>query len=107
MKRKVASRRLLKDCDICGIGFKKGNVYYTKRYVVVDYDYRSDKDYVCGYEVRKCARCFYEENEREARFEEFKKVCEHKSVEEVWSFIPGEAVMEPDYDRCRYCGKIV
>ena len=29
--------------------------------------------------------------------------CDHK-WETVWSYIPGEAVKEPDYDECIHCG---
>lgn len=31
--------------------------------------------------------------------------CPHKHKEEVWSYIPGEAVKQPDYDICIDCGK--
>ncbi len=31
--------------------------------------------------------------------------CQHSNVDEIWSYIPGEAVKQPDHDQCLDCGK--
>lgn len=30
--------------------------------------------------------------------------CKHRNTEEIWSYIPGEAVKQPDYELCIDCG---
>ena len=30
-------------------------------------------------------------------------ICPHENIETIWSYIPGEAVKEPDYDVCIDC----
>ncbi len=35
MKRKIASRKLKRRCELCGKGFRKGEVYYKRRVVAV------------------------------------------------------------------------
>jgi len=36
---------------------------------------------------------------------EKQETCPHNNVEEVWSYIPGEAVKQPDHDVCIDCNK--
>jgi len=36
-----------------------------------------------------------------------REVCTHENVEEVWSYIPGEAVQQPDHYKCIDCGVIL
>lgn len=33
--------------------------------------------------------------------------CKHENIDTKYSYIPGEAVMEPDYDYCLDCGKVM
>lgn len=35
---------------------------------------------------------------------EKQKSCLHQNKEEIWSYIPGEAVKQPDYEVCIDCG---
>lgn len=32
--------------------------------------------------------------------------CEHKHFETIYTYIPGEAVQEPDHDECYDCGLV-
>src|SRR5690625_320470 len=97
--RKVASRRLKRRCKYCNIGFIKGNVYYLHRYVS-GYDGEIDV-----YEYLECAKCKYKRNDWEKRYERFKGKCKHPKeyTETFYDYIPGEAVMQPEYDVCTLC----
>ncbi|QDX93577.1 hypothetical protein EEL30_15505 [Brevibacillus laterosporus] len=99
LKRKIALRRLKRTCGICKCFFKKGDVYYRKRTVLEAY---GD---LFSFEQTYCARCQYKMVQRASRFEVFKAKCHHPIGEEVWSTIPGEAVMQPDRYECGICGK--
>ncbi|WP_103110727.1 hypothetical protein [Brevibacillus reuszeri] len=101
MKRKVAIRRLKRICDNCFCSFQKGDVYYQKRTVV------EEDGELFTFEKTRCARCKYKLEQRAARFEAFKMRCHHPIKEEIWSYIPGEAVMQPDHEECRVCGQLV
>jgi hypothetical protein len=54
-------------------------------------------------------RCAYLNQRRGERFERFKQGCQHPRGfrETEYSYIPGEAVMQPECDRCRLCGAVV
>ena len=101
MKRKVAKRKLKRTCDQCGKRFFKGHVYYVQRVVFALDNIISAYEYTC------CAKCNYEDQRRKERYERFKEsgVCKHPVIDEVWSYMPGEAVMEPDHDECLVCGE--
>lgn len=103
MKRKVATRKLRRCCRTCGKGFKKGEVYYIHR-KVFEYFYE-----IFAIENLICPKCKYREEKQKERYEQFKGKCEHpeKFIEEIWDYIPGEAVMQPDHDVCRLCGEWV
>lgn len=98
MKRKVAPRRLKRACNNCFCSFQKGDVYYQKRTVVVD-----DGE-VFSFEKTHCAKCNYKLKQRASRFEAFKPKCHHPITEEIWTYIPGEAVKEPHHTECLVCG---
>lgn len=102
LKRKVASRKLLRKCDYCNCSFKKGSVYYVKRHVVVD-------DKVYGYDVTTCARCKYENEESGVRFERFQNTCTHphQFVYMDYSQMFGESILEPSHEECALCRQVV
>lgn len=97
--RKIASRRLKRKCIHCDKGFKKGEVYYLHREVV------SLEKGIWAYECLICAKCMYKEQRHVERLKVFQKKCEHpyKFRNTTYSYIPGEAVMQPDYDECMLC----
>lgn len=99
MKRKVASRKLKRKCFSCGCNFKKGDVYYIERIVYTDFG-----EIVGADEYTYCAKCKYKIEEHNRRFERFKPHCKHPIINEVWDYIPGEAVMQPDHNECLICG---
>lgn len=101
MKRHIAPRKIKNCCLTCSKPILKGHVYYTKR-EVYEFNYE-----IFGFTRLFCARCAYKESDRNKRFERFKPNCHHPIVEEIWSYIPGEAVMQPDHDECRICNKMV
>ncbi|EIJ79143.1 hypothetical protein PB1_16339 [Bacillus methanolicus PB1] len=103
MKRRVASRRLKRKCQTCGREFKKGDVYYKHREVIFDFDFAE----IIAFEFIQCPKCKYKHDSHNDRFERFKSRCHHPITHEVWSYIPGEAVMQPDHDECLICGKWV
>jgi hypothetical protein len=105
MKKLIAKRRLKRTCEYCGRNFKKGAVYYLERHVCAD----PDDGYVNAYEFVTCPRCKYRHDRQRERFEAFTEKCSHpdKFIETIYDYIPGECVMEPQFDQCRLCGKIV
>lgn len=105
MKRKIASRKLKRRCECCGRGFEKGDVYYHER--KVRHFYNGENEDIVGVNKTKCPKCRYRDQNSLERYERFQKTCQHEKIEfihEVWDYIPGEAVMEPQYDECRLCG---
>lgn len=102
MKRLIASRHLLRCCDYCGTEFNKGDVYYRDREVIT-----SDSEVIDGYTLYECPRCHYKKAWHKERYEKFQKSCKHpdKFVHVVYSYIPGEAVQQPDHFECGLCGK--
>lgn len=102
MKRHIAPRKIKNCCLLCSKPILKGHVYYTKRRV---YDCGSDG--IIGITKHFCARCNYENKDSVERYERFKPNCHHPEplIHEVWSYIPGEAVMQPDHCECTLCGE--
>lgn len=103
MKRLIAKRRLARKCIFCNSPILKGSVYYKERTVFHD-----DYDLI-AYDTIQCCRCKYEQEEHERRYKLFQESCEHKEEFIVlqWDYIPGEAVMHPDYYQCTLCKKII
>ena len=99
--RKVASRRLKRRCEYCNTSFFKGDVYYLHRYFS-----RYDGE-IIAYEYLECAKCKYKRDDWKRRHEKFKEKCNHPKefIEEIWGYIPGEAVKQPEYSLCTLCGK--
>lgn len=106
MKRLIAKRRLKNGCDQCRKPILKGYIYYRKRTVFHDYDTEND----CGMfaiTTTYCPKCKYRNEQRKLRYEKFKEKCNHPKefINEVWTYIPGEAVKQPDYCECGLCGR--
>jgi len=101
MKRVIASRTLKRKCAQCDCSFKKGDVYYKDR------KFYDEPDGICAFESLICARCKYVLDESENRRKEFVRSCTHPEgqTEEVWSYMFGEAAMEPDHIECRLCNQ--
>lgn len=101
MKRLIAKRKLRRRCDTCDKQIKKGDVYYKKRFVY------ADLDIIFGFDVYYCPRCLWKEKHHKKRHDEFVKKCEHPEefTETIYTYMPGEAVMEPSHEVCSLCGK--
>lgn len=101
--RKVASRRLKRTCLECNKGFVKGEVYYLNRWVA------GGELGVISHEHLICSKCDYKEKRYKQRFKAFQNECVHplEFIDTQYRYIPGEAVMEPDYDECRLCNQVV
>ena len=97
--RKVASRNLIKRCDRCGKKIMKGEVFYD---VATFYNDQYD-DWFMKAVSRNCAKCKHKHDSRLKRL----KTCKHKITAVRYRYILGEAVMEPDYEYCTLCGKII
>jgi hypothetical protein len=106
MKRLIASRKLKRTCYSCDCGFKKGDVYYIKRFVYTDFECHEGLD-IIAYEYLVCPKCQYKQEHHKERLEQFKSKCHHPITDEKWSYIPGEVVMQPDHDECLICGEWV
>lgn len=103
MKKLIARRRLKHGCDQCKEPILKDQVYYRKRTVF------TDEGKVYAYTTTYCPKCRYENEQREIRFKKFKEKCTHpeKFINEIWAYIPGEAVKEPSHCECMLCGKVL
>lgn len=101
MKLLVAKRKLKNRCIFCNKEILKGQSYYRKRIVI------ETEDSIYGYTTYICPKCKWKNESAQGRFEKFKSRCKHpeRFVEEIWSYIPGEAVMQPDHLECRLCGE--
>lgn len=102
MKKLVANRHLKRCCDYCGREFNKGDVYYRDREIMT-----SDSEIIRGYTFYKCPKCHYKRIQHEKRYKKFQKNCRHpgKFIHEVWSYIPGECIKQPDHFECGLCEK--
>lgn len=108
MKRKIAGRKLKKRCEWCGRGFEKGDVFYHERKVWHFYD--GENENILAVNKTKCPKCHYQDHESLERYMRFQQTCQHEKrelIHEVWDYIPGEAVMEPQFDVCHLCGNIL
>jgi hypothetical protein len=104
MKRKIASRKLKRECLCCNKSFVKGEVYYLKRVVFKEFGE------IISYEYLVCPRCKYEnerKGERHRQFVESGK-CHHPITDTIWTTIAGEDfVKEPSHTECCICGEVV
>lgn len=103
MKRLIAKRRLKNGCDQCGKLILKGYIYYRKRTVFVE------KSGLFGYTITYCPKCKYRNEQHNLRYVKFQDKCTHPEafIEEIWTYIPGEAVKEPSHCECMLCGSIL
>lgn len=103
MKKSIAKRRLTRKCDYCNKTTFKGEVYYKDRTVIVEWGE------IFAYTIYTCPKCKYKRKQSKLRFEKFKGKCEHPEefTEEIWTYIPGEAVKEPSHRECRLCKAII
>jgi len=101
MKRTFAKIKLKRTCVYCDKSFKKGDVYYKKRYVF------TEDGKVHGIEHLICPKCKYLIDNHKERFEKFKKHCSHPLTEDIWTYISGECIMEPYGSKCLACGEWV
>lgn len=99
MRRLIASRKLYTNCRWCDDNIIKGQVYYRHR-VVDKYD-----DEVVAYSYNECAKCRYRIDDRLKRRVGLKERCHHpiEMQRTEYDYIPGECVMEPQYDICLVC----
>lgn len=100
--RKIASRRLKRECIQCNEKFIKGDVYYLNRHVF------SEDGKVHAYEHLECPKCKWKNENQMKRFKKFQQECDHpeRFVVTSYSYIPREAVMQPDHDECLLCSQI-
>jgi len=47
--------------------------------------------------------CSNKSSPHQIKIKKKQAMCPHKNKETVWSYIPGEAVKQPDYDVCIDC----
>lgn len=100
MKRKIASRKLKRNCISCNNSFIKGNVYYIKRTFLKEYGE------IFAYEFIVCPRCKYETERSSIRKKDFIESgkCLHPIVDEIWRTMDGEDyVKEPSHTECLIC----
>ncbi len=88
-------------CSICGKKIEKGSTYYSEKTA-----FKEDGKFYSS-EIKWCPKCKYKNDRSKARFESFKVKCHHPLIDTKYNYIPGEAVMEPQYDYCLICGRII
>jgi len=100
MDRKIVKRipksRKEHECFECGKVIPKRTVYYLIKHIYRDIDCEPNFGSI---KVKQCPKCIYKEKRHRERYADFIKRCEHpkKFIDTVWDYIPGEAVMEPQY----------
>lgn len=102
MKRLAAKRILKRTCECCNKTINKGEIYYKQRFIY-------DNDIIYAYNKYMCAKCYYKMNKHNNRYEKFKKECTHPNnfIKTKWHYIPGECIMEPNYNYCLLCKTII
>ena len=58
-----------------------------------------------GCKIHETKYCWHQDSPNKIKRIERRKLCTHE-FREVWSYIPGEAVMQPDHLECELCGEI-
>lgn len=103
MKRHVALKKLKRKCVCCDKEFVKGDIYYKKRNVYIN------NTEVQAFEYLMCPKCNYTRKDHDKRHKLFIIKCPHprQMFNEVWSYIPGEAIKQPDHVECLICGTIL
>ncbi|WP_051289779.1 hypothetical protein [Paenibacillus massiliensis] len=103
VQRKTATRKIANNCIYCDKCICKGDVYYHEKIYDLDEDGK-----LWTWTMNVCPRCRYEHEDRARRKVGLQEHCNHpsKMIETKYSYIPGEAVMQPDHDLCTVCGKI-
>lgn len=97
--KKILRSKRPHTCDYCGKTIPKGTVYYREKHIIKDEDM-----IFYTYVTKTCPKCVFKSKQGGERFKRFKPTCEHKITDTVYGYIPGECVMEPQYDECRICG---
>lgn len=88
-------------CDMCGRKIPKRTVYYREKEGV------EVEGGLVTWETKWCPKCKHKNDRHKDRFQVFKSKCHHPVTDTHYGYIPGEAVMEPKYDYCRVCGKVL
>lgn len=57
-----------------------------------------------GAKIHEEQYCSNADSPNQKRIIENQRTCEHQNCETVYSYIPGEAVQEPNHDICLDCG---
>ena len=110
MDRKIVKRipksRKEHICIECGNVMIKGTVYYRIKQIYHVYNCEPSFG---SFEIKQCPKCKYKERRHYERYADFTERCEHpkKFIDTVYDYIPGEAAMEPQYDQCLLCGKVL
>lgn len=88
------------DCYICHKPIAKGDMAHVIKLYFPDEGYSFHTLTLYTH-----IRCQYYQDKSIERFKKFD--CHHpdKMVEEIWTYIPGEAVKEPSHCVCHICGK--
>lgn len=60
-----------------------------------------------GAELHENDYCWHANSPHQKAIKEKKLKCEHKNTEMQYSYIPGEAVMQPDHELCIDCNTII
>lgn len=97
--KKIPKSMIPHVCDYCGKSIPKGTVYYREKHL-----FKDGGEFLGSYTVKVCSKCLFKRNQRIGRFKRFKSTCKHKIKDTVYGYIPGECVMEPQYDECLICG---
>lgn len=100
MKKLVTKRRLKNGCDQCKKPILKGDIYYRKSLALV-----AEKR-ISGFTITYCPKCKYRNDQHNLRYGRFTDKCTHPEsfIDEIWTYIPGEAVKEPSHCVCILCG---
>jgi hypothetical protein len=64
-----------------------------------------DGKYFINDNIYLCFKCEWKHKYHDERFEKRKLICDHPKTEEIWTYMLGEAVMEPDHEECIICQK--
>ena len=103
MKRLLAKRKLKIRCISCNREIQKGEIYYKQR------DIFKEDEKIYSYSHILCPKCNWNIKAHSERFKQYKLKCKHPTfaIKTNYHYIPGECVMEPDYDYCLLCGEII
>ncbi|MCK9526078.1 MAG: hypothetical protein M0R49_09145 [Limnochordia bacterium] len=105
VKKLIAKRKLRRKCDHCKRVINKGEVFYKERKVHQDWD----TGQIYGFDFYYCPKCLWKIRNHDKRRAEFIKNCKHpeRFRDMQYSYMPGEAIMEPSHEECMLCGQRV